>query len=58
MFSKGFSIRTTLDEHTCASWYLHQGLSEEEKYKRKEEWQKFIAREYKVKEGLMEVFAN
>ena len=39
------------------SWYFASHSSKKGKVE-KEEWQKFIARERKVVEGLMEVFAN
>ena len=39
------------------SWYF-ASHSSKKGIVEKEEWQKFIARERKVVEGLMEVFAN
>ena len=39
------------------SWYFASHSSKKGKVE-KEEWQKFIAREHKVIEGLMEIFAN
>ena len=57
LLSKKLHMSTVTEMKTRNSWYLASHLSKKGKIE-KEEWQKFIARERKVIEGLMEVFAN